>query len=240
MANEFVYMMSVVAIGAGLTYALRALPFVLFAGRDRALPPAVERFGAFVSPVIIAALVVYSYSGLQWRTAWPYLAGALTVALQLWKGNPLASIIGGTVLYMTLLGCCGCASEQTVTYEQGRVLDQKKPLIRMTNEGLKFEDKPVLPEQVVPRLEKLGISKEAEVYIQLDDDFNDQRALWVFMHNYLQRAGYKHAIPMRAQRTAVGTADKVSSTLKETKVPFEGRTFQPGVQRPPEQRRRFR
>ena len=224
MGNEIVYLLAVVAIGAGITYALRALPFLLFAGRDRALPPAVERLGAFVSPVIIAGLILYSYSGLAWRTPWPYLAGALVVVLQLRFGNPLSSILAGTALYMVLLGCCGCASDPVVTYEQGRVLDIKKPLIRMTNEGLKFEDKPVLPEQVVPRLEKLGVSKESEVYIQLDDDFNDQRAVWVFMHNYLQRAGYKHAIPMRAQRTTVGTADQVSPVLKEKKVPFEGRT----------------
>ena len=239
MENEVVYMLAVVALGAGITYFLRALPFLLFAGRDRALPPAVERLGSFISPVIIAGLIVYSYSGLAWQTAWPYLAGVLTVGLQLWRGNPLTSIVAGTALYMLLLGCGGCASQETVTYEQGRVLNQKKPLIRMTNEGIKFQDKPVLPEQVVPRLEALGVSKEAEVYIQLDDDFNDQRAVWVFMHNYLQRAGYKHAIPMRAQRTSVGTAEELTTTLKSDKVPFEGRTFQPGVQRPSPQRRRF-
>lgn len=247
MGNQIIYLAGVVAVAWLVTFALRALPFVLFAGKDRDLPPAVERVSRFISPVIIAGLIVYSYYGLYSASyfapakdwAWPVLAGFLTVGLQLWRGNPLVSILGGTALYMLLIGCCGCESQQTITYEQGRVLNQKKPLIRMTNEGLKFQDKPVLPEQVVPRLEALGVSKESEVYVQLDDDFNDQRAVWVFMHNYLQRAGYKHAIPMRAQRTTVGTADQVGTSLKSDKVPFEGRTFQPGsVQSQPT--RRFR
>ena len=86
-----------------MNYGLRALPFLIFAGRDRELPRWVERFGSLLSPVIIAVLVVYSFSGREWKTACPYLAGALTVGLQLWKRNPLASIVAGTALYMVLL-----------------------------------------------------------------------------------------------------------------------------------------
>jgi len=105
MTDEIVYMLGVVAACFAVNYGLRALPFLLFAGRDRELPQWVERFGSFLSPVIIAVLVVYSYSGLEWRTAWPFLAGALTVGLQLWKRNPLASIVAGTLLYMAFLAC---------------------------------------------------------------------------------------------------------------------------------------
>ena len=103
MTNEVPYMAGVVAACYAVNYGLRALPFVLFAGRDRELPLWVERFGSLISPVIIAALIVYSYSGLEWKSAWPYLAGLLTVGLQLWKRNPLASIVAGTALYMALL-----------------------------------------------------------------------------------------------------------------------------------------
>lgn len=238
MGNEFLYMLGVVAIGAGLTYGLRALPFLLFAGRDRALPPAVERFGAFVSPVIIAALIVYSYSGLAWTTAWPYLAGLLTVGLQLWKGNPLTSIVAGTALYMCLLGFCGCASTSREVFKQ----DMAHPLIRVTNEGLKFQERPATPEEVVRNLEKLGVPKDDEVYVQVDNDYTDQRALWVFQHNYLNRAGYKRAILIHPRRSESGTADKVSSSMGQRVVPFEGKTFVPGQQPvrqvlPPSQRR---
>ena len=68
MENETAYMLGAVLTVFAVTYALRALPFLLFAGRDRALPPWVERTSAFVSPVIIAGLIVYSFAGLSWRT----------------------------------------------------------------------------------------------------------------------------------------------------------------------------
>ena len=77
MKSEIVYMLGIVAAGFAVNYALRALPFLLFAGKDREIPKWITRFGDLVSPVIIGALIFYSYSGLQWRTAWPYLAGAL-------------------------------------------------------------------------------------------------------------------------------------------------------------------
>ncbi len=103
MTDEIIYMLCVVGACFAVNYGLRALPFLLFAGRDRALPQWVERLGNFLSPVIIAMLVAYSYSSLEWKTAWPYLAGAATVGLQLWKRNPLASIVAGTALYMAFL-----------------------------------------------------------------------------------------------------------------------------------------
>ena len=105
MESEAAYMLSIVVAGFAVNFGLRALPFLLFAGRDRELPRWVERFGSLVSPVVIGALVVYSYSGLAWRTASPYLAGALTVGLYLWKRNPLVSIVAGTALYMALVAC---------------------------------------------------------------------------------------------------------------------------------------
>ena len=103
--KDVLYMLGVLAVGFAVNYSLRALPFVLFAGRDRELPRWVERFGDFVSPVIIAGLIVYSYSGLAWQTVYPYLAGAIVVGLQVWKRNPLLSIVAGTVVYMLLLNC---------------------------------------------------------------------------------------------------------------------------------------
>jgi len=112
MTDKVVYIASAIAVAWLVTFALRLVPFALFAGKDRDLPPAVERAAAFVSPIIIAGLIVYSYYGLytagyfdlakDW--AWPLVAGALTIGLQLWKGNPLASILAGTVLYMALVG----------------------------------------------------------------------------------------------------------------------------------------
>ena len=103
MENDFLYMVGIIAVGFAVNFGLRALPFLFFGARKGPLPPWVEKFGAFVSPVIIGCLIIYSFSGMQWRTAWPYLAGAVTVGLQIWKRNPLLSILVGTLLYMVLL-----------------------------------------------------------------------------------------------------------------------------------------
>ena len=106
MRDEILYMSGIVAVGFVVNFGLRALPFILFGGKDRTIPLWIDRVSGFISPVIIAVLVVYSFAGLAWRTPWPYAAGIVTVVLQLWKRNPLLSIIAGTVIYMLLLNLC--------------------------------------------------------------------------------------------------------------------------------------
>lgn len=101
--ERIVYLLAAVAVGWAVTYSLRAFPFALFSRSSARLPAWVDRLGDIISPVIIAALVVYSYSGLEWRTFSPYSAGLITVLMQLKFRNPLLSIIAGTALYMVLL-----------------------------------------------------------------------------------------------------------------------------------------
>lgn len=103
MQGEILYMLGIVAAGFVVNFGLRALPFILFGGKDRTIPAWIDRVSGFISPVIIAALVVYSFAGLAWRTPWPYAAGALSIALQVWKRNPLLSIVVGTIIYMLLV-----------------------------------------------------------------------------------------------------------------------------------------
>ncbi len=204
MQNEFVYMLGVVAAGWAVTYAMRALPFLLFAGRDRALPPWVERFGNVVSPAIIAALIVYSYSGLEWRTAWPYMAGLLTVVLQISRGNPLVSIIAGTLLYMSLLAFAGCASQ-----EPQLQYDRAHPLIRVTTSGLRFCDRPVTPKEAVSLLERHHIPKDAPIHILVEPGYDDRaRSLWVFQHNYLHKAGYRKTVLVHERKATVEVAPR--------------------------------
>ena len=106
MRDEIWYMIGIVVAGFVVNFGLRALPFILFGGKDRKIPAWIDRMSGFISPIIIAALVVYSFAGLAWRTPWPYVAGVMAVALQLWKRNPLFSIIAGTAIYMLLLNLC--------------------------------------------------------------------------------------------------------------------------------------
>ena len=103
MADEVLYMLGVVAVGFVVNFGLRALPFALFAGRKCELPTWVKGLGSIVSPVIICGLIIYSYSGLEWRQSSPYIAGMLTIALQLWHRNSLLSIVAGTIAYMCLI-----------------------------------------------------------------------------------------------------------------------------------------
>ena len=216
-SDNTLYLISVVATAWAVTFALRALPFVLFAGRKRPLPRAVARFGDLVSPVIIAGLIVYSYSGLAWRTAWPYLAGALTVGLQIWKGNPLSSILAGTALYMALLAVTGCASVPIEHLESKAA----HPLIRVTTSGLRFQDRPVTPAEAVKLLEKNGVPKDRTLHVLVDPDFDDQQALWVFQHNYLHRAGYAKALLMIGERRAFsGSARLKESSVDGTVIPY--------------------
>ena len=184
--RDFWYMMGVVAVGFAINYGLRALPFLLFAGRDRELPKWAEQFGKFVSPVIIAGLVVYSYSGLEWKTVYPYLAGVLTVGLQVWKRNPLASIVAGTVLYMVLLNC-GCSSARTV------VLDSANPSVRVSTRGVLFGEDLVRPEEVAEILEDCDIPHERVVHILLDPDVRDLTPARTLM-GYLSKAGYTRPV----------------------------------------------
>lgn len=102
-SERILYLVAATATGWAVTYALRALPFMIFPAGSRGLPRWAHKAGRFVSPVIIAALIVFSFTSLEWRSHAPYSAGALTVALQLRWRNALVSIAAGTALYMALL-----------------------------------------------------------------------------------------------------------------------------------------
>lgn len=183
--NNLLYLIAVVAIGWAVTFGLRALPFLLFAGKDRELPAWVEKLGNIVSPVIIAGLIVYSYATLKigegegailaWKTAWPYLAGALTVGLQLWKRNPLMSIIAGTVLYMCVLNC-GCASQRQLQ------LDPQDPSIRYTAHGFVLDGKSVEVKEIVEALTENEVPFNYVIHVGVDDDVSDLQPARKFIY----------------------------------------------------------
>jgi branched-subunit amino acid transport protein AzlD len=191
MQNEIFYMLTVVAVCFAVNFLLRALPFILFAGKTRNLPAWVEKLGGLVSPVIIFSLIIYSYSGLEWRTAWPYLAGVVTVSVYLVFKNSLAGILAGTILYMTLLslfsGCVSVPSQELLSKAE-------KPIVKVTSHGIKFLDRYVEPGDVPKLLQKYNVSKAKTLHIYVEPDFTDRRALWVFKHNYLTRYGYSKSV----------------------------------------------
>jgi len=200
MTERIPYLLAVVAIGWGVTFGLRALPFLLFVGRDRALPQWVERLGCIISPVIIGGLIVYSYSGLDWRTPWPYLAGVLTVGLQLWKRNPLVSIVAGTVVYMCLLNS-GCMTTRTIE------LDAQHPAVSVkTSGGVYFGDERVPLSEVPEILEDAGIPKDRTIHILIDGEVRDLTEARQLM-GVLALSGYRRPVLVTKRHAASEAVD---------------------------------
>ena len=108
--NETAYLTAVTVVTAGVTIALRALPFLFF-GTGRKCPAVVTYIGRVLSPAAIAMLVVYCFCSAYRERPFvaagaglpELLAALVTVGLQLWKRNPLPAIFAGTAVYMTLL-----------------------------------------------------------------------------------------------------------------------------------------
>jgi len=218
MTERIAYLLGVVAVGWLVTFGLRALPFVLFAGSDRQLPKWVERFGAVISPVIIAGLIVYSYSGLEWRTAWPYMAGLLTVALHLWRRNALVSIIAGTVVYMCLLSC-GCTTIRQVD------VGAQDTMIHQTRSGLLFDNRKATPGEIVEILADAEIPRNRMIFIRVDDDITDLKPARQLME-VLRRAGYTRpmlATSRHAESVATGkkATPRPSPTSKPKKIRYK-------------------
>jgi len=210
MSDRVLYLLSVVAVGWAVTFGLRLLPFLLLAGRNRALPPWAERLGNVISPIIIGGLIAYSYSGLEWRTLWPYLAGALTVGLQLWKRNPLASIVAGTVIYMCLLNL-GCTTARIIE------LDAQRPAVSVkTSGGVYFGEERVEIAEVPEILDDAAIPKNRTIHILIDGEIKDLAEARTLM-GILACAGYTRSVLVtkrHAESEAVDTAKRKTAAVQ--------------------------
>ncbi len=89
---------------AAVTMLLRFLPFLLFRKRT---PPYIAYLGQVLPAAIIGMLVIYCLKDTVLTRA-PFgapeiVAGLAVAGLQTWRRNSLASILGGTVIYMVLV-----------------------------------------------------------------------------------------------------------------------------------------
>lgn len=95
----------IIAVCALCTFAERALPFLLFCGKE--VPEIVRYLGRVLPMAIMATLVMYCLKGITFSSAAgfapPLIASALTALLHIWKRNTMLSIFGGTVCYMLLV-----------------------------------------------------------------------------------------------------------------------------------------
>ena len=95
----------IITVCALCTFAERALPFLLFRGKE--VPEIVRYLGRVLPMAIMATLVMYCLKGITFSSAAgfapPLIASALTALLHIWKRNTMLSIFGGTVCYMLLV-----------------------------------------------------------------------------------------------------------------------------------------
>lgn len=95
----------IIAVCAGCTLLERALPFLIFRGRE--VPEGIRYLGRVLPMAIMATLVIYCLKGINFSTAagWvPMLLGSIVTALlHIWRGNTMLSIFGGTICYMVLI-----------------------------------------------------------------------------------------------------------------------------------------
>ena len=104
------YFLLMVAVAGVVTIGLRAFPFLAF-GNGKKSPEIITYIGRVLSPGAIAMLVIYcfcsTYKDMKFADGFygiPELAATLTVVgLQIWRRNPLLSIIAGTAVYMLII-----------------------------------------------------------------------------------------------------------------------------------------
>lgn len=96
----------IIAVAAGITFMLRALPFLAFRG-TKTMPVRLRRLGDMLPSAIMAVLIIYCLKDVGddfmedglWRLA---AVGVVAVTYK-WKHQTLLSIVSGTVFYMVLL-----------------------------------------------------------------------------------------------------------------------------------------
>ena len=98
------YILAIVLTAAAVTILLRSIPFLLFR-EGKPLPPVISYISKMLSPAVIALLTVYCFGGhLQDHPQGfgfaEFSAALAVIGLQLWKRNPLLSILAGTAVYM--------------------------------------------------------------------------------------------------------------------------------------------
>ncbi len=100
------YVLLAILLAAVITFALRALPFLIFYG-ERKMPEFLVKLGAVLPAAIMAVLIVYCLKDIavDWKAnALSKILAVLTVGISYkWKHNTLISIAAGTAIYMILI-----------------------------------------------------------------------------------------------------------------------------------------
>lgn len=96
--------LKIVIICAVITFIERALPFIIFRGRE--IPNGIKYLGSVLPMAIIATLIFYCYRNISFSVPFeslPYIiAGGVTAVLYIWRRNTMLSIFSGTAICMVL------------------------------------------------------------------------------------------------------------------------------------------
>lgn len=100
--------LAIIAVMAGVTFVLRALPFAF--GRWLREQPVVRDLSYVLPLGVMTVLVVYSlrdtsFTGLEWLP--PTIGVVATAGLHLWRWNVLLSLVGGIAAYALTLFVVG-------------------------------------------------------------------------------------------------------------------------------------
>lgn len=97
--------LAIIAVCVACTFLERALPFILFGGRE--VPKIIRYLGRILPMAVMATLVVYRLRGTTFDAAGNFLpqliAVAVVAALHIWRRNTFLSIVVGTAVYMILV-----------------------------------------------------------------------------------------------------------------------------------------
>ncbi len=95
----------IIIVVALVTFATRAIPFLIFP-KDKKIPPKAQYLGKALPPAVIGMLIIYCFRNVNFLAethgAAELIAAAAVVILHVWKRNNLLSIGVGTALYMWL------------------------------------------------------------------------------------------------------------------------------------------
>ena len=96
----------IIAAVAGTIFFTRLCPFLFFPP-GKPIPSVIQYLGKVLPPAMMGLLVVYCFKGVHWLSGThglpELIAAAVVVLLHSWKRNVLASIAGGTAVYMLLV-----------------------------------------------------------------------------------------------------------------------------------------
>lgn len=214
MIEQYLYLVAVVAICCAVVFLLRAVPFILFSCCKKQLPKRMEWFFvSILSPMIILGVIIWAYSGLEYTTFNPYIAGALTIGIHLWRRNAIVSVLVGTITYMALVNLSGCTSERIVS------LDRDNPSIHVTRLGIMIEERYVEIIEVPKLLIENDIPKTRVIHILVDNDLQELDTSRTLM-GVLAAAGYSRPVLVTKQHADVEAKKQNSrSSMRSSEPP---------------------